>query len=333
MRRHLHVLLAVALLPLLALLPVGCSDDESTGPEVGPCSIDIYTPDSNRTYFSGDDVNLRWHASGGGSVVIDLLRGDAVVDTLSAREDNDGYFWWEASTLGNTSGADYTLRVTSTGDAGCTDAVPIGLVNTIGCLYVPTVPDTTLQAGQDYLITWDSERTSGSLSIELWFASVDTVYVATLNGGNAVEDTGSFLWQNVDSYNLGTASGYLLRMTDSRTPNCRAFSGTFSIIDTEICYIDILSPIQGSSYENGDQMTISYEAHGGGDTYYVRLYNGQTQVGIIDDVTAPADDYLWTVTDFGYTDGPQTAYRIRISDADDVYCYGYSAYFSIPRAK
>lgn len=330
MRRFPHALFAVLLLPLMAALPTGCSDDD-TAPPPAACGIEIYTPDPGTTFYSFDDVNLRWHASGGGSVSVLLLKADAVVDTIAAKTENDGYYWWSAGTMGTQGGDDFALRVASTGSAACADTVPIALVNTDGCVLVLTVdPDTTLVAGQDFQITWNSENTGGRVDIELWEGGQQEEFLAYIAAD--INNNGSFLWQDVDSFNQGTSPYYYLRIVDTRASDCDDVAGPFGMVDDFICYIDVTSPIEDQVFNNGQQMVINFDPTNSSGLVNLRLYAGGMLVPggyIADGVSAAGGTYTWTVSDFGF-DGPDNVYRIVVFDAADPYCSGRSPTFTIP---
>lgn len=330
MRRFPHALFAVMLLLLLASLPMGCSDDD-TAPPPPACGIAIYTPDSAAHFFSHDDVNIRWYASGGGMVSVILLKADVLVDTIAASTENDGYYWWPASTLGAQSGDDFALRVASTTSEACADTVPIELTNTDGCVLALTVDtDMTLVAGQDFEITWDSENTGGHVTLELWKGSLEEVLVAVI--APDIGDNGSYLWQNVDSYNQGTAADYYLRIADTLVDGCGDMAGPFGIVDDEICYIDVTAPIADQTFTIGQTMTIIFDTTNSSGMVNLRLYAGATLVSggyIADNVPAAGGTYDWVVSDFGFS-GPKNAYRIVVVDADDQYCFGRSVAFTIP---
>ncbi len=332
MRRFPQALFAVLLLPLLAALPTGCGDDDAAPPPPA-CGIEIYTPDPGAHFVSNNDVNIRWQASGGGSVSVLLLKANALVDTITAKTENDGYYWWPAGTMGTQSGDDFALRVASTSSAACADTVPISLTNTVGCVLTLTVdPDTTLVAGQDFLITWTGENTSGRVDLELWEGSLEEELVAVIAPN--INNSGSYLWQNVDSYNLGTSASYYLRIADADpdVSGCDDMAGPIGIVDTEICYIDVTAPIDGQTFANGEQMVINFDSVNSSGLVNLRLYAGGMLVPggyIADGVSAAGGTYTWTVSDFGFT-GPNTLYRIVVIDATDQYCSGRSASFTIP---
>ena len=342
MRRPATVPTAALLLVLLALPLAGCGgDDEGTDPGTGACSIEIYSPDPGenivvREQPDAERVDIRWHASGGGTVRIELLKAGAAVDTITVSTANDGYHAWTATGLDQISGDDYAIRVTSTADAACTDTLPVALTNVSGCVLELTVPaDMTLTAGQDFLITWNQEHTSGELDVELWKGTVQEELVAVI--APAVPASGSYLWEDVDSFHRGTAGDYTLRITDPLAAGCDARSDYVRIVDEEICTIDVMAPVADQVFAEGDPMTVSFEflpVDPGHTTVDIRLYAGFTLVPngyIANGVDASSGEFVWpAVNDFGFGDENATnLYRIGIFDAEDHYCYGFSDKFTI----
>ncbi len=332
MRRFPHALFAAILLPLLAFSAPGCGgDDSGTDPQPDVCGIEIFTPEAGTHFYSLDGVNLRWHASGGGTVSVELLKGGALVEVISPATENDGYFFWSAGTLGAQSGDDFALRVASTTSAACADTVPIALTNTVGCVLDLTIPpDSTLVAGQEYLITWTSENTGGNVDLELWSDIQESRLVGVIDVDQP--DNGSYLWRDVDSFNQGTGTRYYFRIVDTRVDGCEDMIGPFAMTDQVICYTDVTNPVGGETLPIGSQLTIRFDPVNSSGTVYIRLYAGGILVPggyIADDVDAALGEYVWTVSDFDY-DGPKTAYRIVVVDTNDQYCVGRSGTFTIP---
>lgn len=339
-------LIAIPVILLLAagfLAQIGCNggDDPSTPTPAG-CSINVTAPLANAAYQSGDEVKIRWEKTGDAdSVAIDLLQGGTFVANIDSTL-NDGYKSWSASTLGAVSSSDFSVRVTALGETGCGDtSADFSILNTAGCALSFTInfdPDANpvtplvLNAGQDFEITWDSENTAGSVEILLMRGDLpddEPVGYLTTN----TPDDGSFMW-SVDSLHQGTYSFYYLRINALAVNGCTVDSPFFTMVDEDVCEIWVTQPQPGAVWAAGQTHTVSFTAVDPATTHVnINLYQGlQYALTIANNVPVTAasqsQDVTWLVDLTGYT--PQgSTYRVKVSDAHDPYCVGWSSNFTI----
>jgi len=330
MRKIIITLFAVCLPAALAVLTPGCGGSDSTGPEPEPCSIDVYSPAPGAVFQSGDRLDLRWHAAGGGDVRVDLLRGGQVVRTLAAATPNDGYTFWNVDLAGAPSANDYVLRVASLGDPGCADSTTVTLLDTEGCSLALTVsPESTMVAGQPFSITWVSANTSGHLTLSLWKGLLEQKLAGTI--AVDVPDTGGYYWENVDSFNLGTGADYYLHLDDDQVAGCGTELGPVRLVDDVVCSIFVGTPAGGSVLAPGDSVIISFTTENTMGTVDLRLYSLNTFVPggfIASGLPADQGSYTWRVDDYGFT-GPDNVYRVVVLDPDSPNCSGHSNNFTI----
>lgn len=335
MRRTIQVAAILACAGFF-MLNTGCggSDDPAEpGGGGGSCGIDITTPDPGDVFRSGQQLNLRWDDSGGGEVRITLVKAGAEQGEIAVTA-NDGYYRWTVSTMGAASGTDFGLAVTHT-TLDCADTLAVELVNTEGCAFESTfLPTGPLQAGDDYEITWTSENTTGAVDIELWYHSglVERVFIALLAAATA--DDGSFLWEDVDSFHNGTANNYYVRFADAAAEGCETNSDLFRIVDEDVCELSVLEPGSGDRYAEGGPMLIRFSGASSSGEVDLYLYEGTVNLVeyIANDVTLLDGQYTWTVTLPGGYAGSLTFFRVKIVDANDPYCVGFSESFTIDRA-
>jgi len=324
-------LLPLALLCVLALLVFqsGCgSDDDPNDSPTEQCSFKVITPDSGSTYLSNESVNIRWDKTGPASHArIELVKGDVVRTSIVESTENDGYYWWPASTMGHVSGTDYAIRVSAVGDTLCAAlSEEFELINTIGCVMQVTAPAQadSFSAGDVTAITWTGENFTNSVDIELM---VQDEVVGLIGGG--IFNNGSYDW-TVDSFNQGNYEYYRIRITDGELEDCFDISGQFEIVDEDICQVFITSPISDEQWTVGDTETIIFDVDNGSEFVNIRLYLGESVlVGVIaDNVPAASGQFSWVVDNFGNEESPNN-YRIRVYNSEDLYCVDSSPRFTI----
>lgn len=337
--------LPVLLLVLTAsLTQIGCggSDDPVTPPPE-ECSITVTTPIADDTFQSGEQIRIRWDETGTAEqVTIDLLKGGSLVDNIDTTA-NDGYKSWDASTLGAASGNDFSIRVLAVGETGCGDTSGnFTILNTEDCNFNFTIdfdpdndPETVLilNAGEEFEITWTSENTTGFVNIELLRGDLPDDAPVGFIASNVL-DSGSYLW-TVDSLHEGTYDYFYLRISDRNVAGCSAITQMFPIIDEDVCEIWVSQPQPGVTWDEGTTQTISFTAMDPNTTHVnINLYQGNVWVNNIEtnlSIPSPGveQDIQWVVDTIGSTSS--TSFRIKVSDALDQYCVGWSANFTIPQ--
>ena len=139
------------------------------------CSITMATPHGGESWYTGEDINIRWVQTIGDNVKIELFKGAGLAGIISASTPNDGYYpWINCTTFGEESGENYSIKVTHLQDSNCSDQSEFfELIDVSTCFiqfpwtqYDP-IPD--LEAGNDFVITWVSGHTSGAVDLELWY--------------------------------------------------------------------------------------------------------------------------------------------------------------------
>ncbi len=334
-------LLAIGLLFMLVISSCG-SEGGSTTPPLAACSLTFNTPVAGSSYESGDPVNIRWdHEGSAETVTITLLQAGQLVGTIAASASNNGFFPWNADVMAGVGG-DFSIRIVAQGQDACqTESGIIALANTSACdvaLTTLLLPEMILVAGQDFPITWDSHDTMGDIGIELRHGHLNEVLVATIT--ESTPDDGAFVWK-VDSYNdaahrdVTDDSIYWLRIFDLNVPGCEDHSTDFTLIDPDLCVIDVFITPGGAIIDEGTTVTIGINTHDYelGDMVKIRLYAGSVPVpgGYItppgQDILASSFSYTWEVNDFGFIGG--TLSNVRVIKVDDEYCWGKTANFAI----
>lgn len=328
------------------LVQAGCTDSDGPGDSPPPpenCSITITAPAAGASYQVGDPVIIRWTETGTAAQVrIDLLKGGSLVNSIGIFG-NDGHRIWDTSNLGVSSGSDFSIRVTAVGEVGCSaTSREFTIINTAGCNFNFTNdfdpdhdPDTPLQliAPQEFEITWESTNTAGLVDIELLRMDLGPeAPVAYIVSGTP--DDGSYLWP-VDSFHRGTYEYYRFRISDAQVSGCSALSDRFGIIDDDICVISVTNPESSVVWTAGQTRTITFTAQDSGTTHVnIRLYLGAVFVNdIAVQLAVPApgqeQDVSWLVDTTGSQVPNSSSYKIRVLDAYDEFCSGWSSDFTI----
>lgn len=330
MKKKMTLLLLIVLAGAF-VLQTGCGgDDDPADPGQEDCTITVTGPVAGEQYLSGEQVRITWNEQGSAAEVeIELLKAGQLVGSIGT-VNNDGYQGWDATTMGAVSGDDFSVRVTAVGESGCGDTSgEFAITNTVGCNLAFTFPDTSsLDEGQEFEITWESENTTGFVEIELMRQDQSVGYVAS-----NTPDDGSYLW-TVDSLHEGTYAFYYLRISDRTVAGCEAESQMFNINDENVCEFWIGSPQGTENWQEGQTVTLSFTApYTDTDAVHINLYQGTQLVTNITNNLAITDhvdptEISWTVTLDGF-DSPSNEYRIKIGDAGDINCVTWSETFVI----
>lgn len=328
----------------ILLLLAGCGGGGGIDPEPQPCSLTVVAPLAGSSFQSGSAANVRWEKTGQAEAVsLELWQAGSQVGTVVASTANDLFYPWNADVMGGVGG-NFTIRVTALGESGCAaESGVFSIANTAACAINQTVallPDTTLNAGEDLPITWQSHDTLARVGIELRYGhNKAEVLVGTI--ARDTPDDGEFIW-TVDSFNdadhrsISDFAQYWVRIFAEDISGCEGRSIDFELVDDEICSSTVwLAPSQ-SIYAAGDTLQIGYNVApwGVGETVKLRLYAGNTPIpgGYI---TMPGEDlpaeggaiFKWVVDDFGYPGG--SVFRVRVIKSNDEYCWGESDAFAI----
>jgi hypothetical protein len=325
------VALALVVWPVLTLVGCGGDDDPGTPPTTG-CSLEVTHPPAGDDILTGQDLRIRWEQEGNAAVQIDLLKGGAFVATIATVQSRDN-FLWRTTTYGQGSGDDFAIRLSAVGEDDCGDTGgEFEITDTMNCNFAFTFPDTAyLDEGQEFLVTWDSESTTGMVDIELCRQD-DPEFPVGLVAGN-LEDTGEYLW-TVDSLHQGTYGFYFLKITDDQVSSCTASSDYFQINDENICEITVNEPQPLAVWAEGETRTVAFSAYDDAtEMVNISLYQGLVYVNTIAvqvAVTHNVDSLEWVVDTTGSA-APGHPYRIKVTDAMDSNCVGWSADFTITR--
>jgi len=339
MRKATTFLIFMALAAALTL-QVGCNSDDPPVTPPPACAITMSTPVGGESWFTGDQINIRWTQTTGGEVMIELLKGATTAGVISASTANNGFYpWLSSSTFGQNSGEDYSIRVSSLTSANCSAQTnPFELVDVSNCFikfpWTDMNPIPPQKAGFPFLIEWDSEHTSNALDIELWYEPFAQLGELVGIIAQDIPDTGSYLW-TVDSFNRGTDEGYRFKIQDVDATACNDASVRFGITDEVNCSIAVLGINGGTTYQQGQVIPISFNFENSSGIVILRLYSGNIPVngGLI--TLTPFDtengtlNYPWSVTSFGHPGPSFNRFNIRAWDADDEYCVGESDDFTI----
>ena len=331
-----------ALLVLLGLLVVqiGCSKDEDPVTPPPACSITLTTPKANDSFFTDDEINIRWDRATGENVRISLYKGGIDIGTIKADHTNTGtagfFPWLNPETFDQDSGEDYSIKVASLQNPDCFDLTEnFEMIDVSNCfLKFPWKLDLPDQiAGNTFQVIWESAHTSGFVDLELWLDPFMEAPFKVEDLALNLEDTGSFSW-TVDSYNVGTKSGFFFKITDVSAHRCTDSSVPFTIIDDVICTIEVSGISKDRVYNQGEVIPITFPLENSSGFVDLTLYSGNDPVdsGIIvknfdtDNGTLP---FNWTVTDFGHPGPSFVAFNIRVVDSNDDNCKNKSENFTI----
>jgi hypothetical protein len=220
--RNFLIVLSATILLLVSLSFLGCGsddDDNPTGVPAVACSIDLTNPVTGERFLPGavdsQTVKIRWEKAGGSAMVnIDLLKGGVDVTRLVEGGLNSGYYSWRADNHGQEDGTDFSVRVSSYTDSGCSSVSDEFILrNTIGCdVDFTNIFADSLHVGDEVTLTWENIDTPGLVDILLELRDHESQVLAVDQPQN-----GSFTW-TVDTFGMGTNDRFTFRVVDTLIP-------------------------------------------------------------------------------------------------------------------
>ena len=212
---------------------------------------------------------------------------------------------------------------------------------------VDPVGSETYFSGTLQYILWDSENGGDLVKIELFkfqdqydttfmdttIVSIDTTVVDTTIFviEDATDNDGSTSW-TVTTNGAQSDSNYSIKLTSLTDQGCVARSDTFLIIKTEDCEVFVLVPQDDDLWVVGDSELIQWESEDTGGTVNIDLYK------LVEGQSAPFYNIATAVPDTGgyawkvfacHAGGSTPDYQIRVADATNTNCRGFSDFFTI----
>jgi len=340
MRKAIPFSVLLILLGLL-VVQVGCSKDEDpVTPPPAVCKITMVKPAEGDRLSTDNSISIRWKRTTSDNVRIDLYKGGNFAGIIKADHVTttaDGFYSWVSpETFGNGTGDDYSIKVTSLKNADCSDQTGNFRIEDLSNCFLKfpwklDLPDQI--AGNDFLISWESEFTSGFVDLELWLDPFMQAPFKVENIALNLEDTGSYSWI-VDSYNLGTDTSYFFKILDVTADGCTDSSIPFTIVDEATCSVGVGGIVGGATYTQGEVLTIFFDLQHSSGIVDLELYVGNERVddwSIVRnfDTEGGTLSYDWTVTDKGHGGPTFNAFNIRVFDSSEPNCQGKSENFTI----
>lgn len=291
--------------------------------EEAPSVAAVTAPAGGARWNKGSSQTIRWTTTGSvASVLIALVRGDALVQTLSSSTSNDGAYTVGSVSSGLTNSADYRVVVADASNTALNAISSAFEINDAPSLAVvaPTGGQTWVK-GSTVSVSWTSAGIAASENVAVqllrgWSSVVSTLSAATPNDGSLTGYTVPGSLDAAGDYRVKVAYG----------SSASALSDAFSVIEEpEPDSLAVVAPGATTTWVMGDAHTVSWTATGTGiSTVSVKLYLVSALVATIATSTANDGSYTWTVPASGLD--ASAFYRVRLQGgAVSV----YSSYFRI----
>ena len=248
-------------------------------------SIKISEPKSSTKLHTSEAFTIKWeHQNAGDFVRIELLEADIwpnpddLYEVIATQAPNTGSFDWTVKDTDMDNSNEYYVRITSTSYSGARDDSFEFEINNLARGVKVSMSGLGSQAtsrsfkeGDTVSVTWNAENIGDNVKIELydddWFS--DTLYWS-------VDNTASVQGQNTLQVNLPAAhlpksSHYYFKVTSNSFTSVRDTSNKFEISPIPHS-IEVLEPLEGASYIEGDNMVIKWNSENAGPQIKLNIY-------------------------------------------------------------
>ncbi|MCK4414822.1 MAG: hypothetical protein KAY32_14905 [Candidatus Eisenbacteria sp.] len=270
---------------------------------IAACEISLTLPSGPSDYCAGDDVLIEWEGSSccGNSVAIELLHDGEICRTIAATTANDGSYLWTAQPC--DADRDYQIRVCdlATGAVGTSEST----FAIERCAIDITAPaeSATFCSEESVTIQWTSRSCcDAEVAIDLL---QDGQFCRVIAAETA--NDGDYVWP-VAGCDLG--GGYQIAV---RAPAAGAADTTAAFFAIETCQLEILAPIGPDTFCAGQEISIVWTSGACcGEQVGIDLVRDGEICHQIAAATENDGVLLW-LTD--PCEGPETGYRIRLTDS------------------
>ena len=296
-------------------------------------AMTVTNPNSGGSFETGALVNIQWSYTGnpGSNVEVAVLDGSdatVLIASTSAGSNGSGEWNWTIP-LSQTPGADYRIRVTSTGLPSCTDTSDVPFTITAPALTV-TAPNggETLTAGNSYPIQWTYTGAPGAnVLLELIDGGAPSVLASSVPVGSG--GAGIWTWAIPAGHAIG--DDFAIRIASTSNSYCTDTSDDVFTIDPPPPTVTVSTPNGGETWHAGETREIQWTYTNDPGSYVrIELLQGAdvTVIGASVPIGAGGTGiWGWAIP----LSQPLAAnYRIRVSSIDTPACVDTSnADFSI----
>lgn len=214
--------------------------------------LHIISPTRLSQYFTESQISIQWSTiNNKGFVKLELLKGNQLVSTISAKTSNDGSHHWNIpeSIMG---GKNYNIKITSLYDGSFDLSKDFEIYERQIFVYDPRSTDI-LEPHSEYLIEWFSRGIGPKVRIDLFLNSTFLNEIT-----NETEDDFNYLWDVWQGQNLSNTTGtqYQIRIQDCFSEDYFGFSPKFTITSEK--FLVISSPVPNSFYNTGQILNITW---------------------------------------------------------------------------
>ena len=272
--------------------------------------ITITSPNGGESWQVEGNRTITWDDNISDNVNIDLYKGGTFQSTIATETLSDGSFDWYIP-LNTTSGADYTIRITSSINSSITDYSNANFTIVDKHITI-TSPNggESWQVDNLYPINWE-DNISENVNIDLYRGGVLKTNIAT----QTLSD-GQFDWYLPVSIPAG--SNYQIKITDSENSAITDFSnGNFTVVDK---HVTVTSPNGGESWQVESNHTITWDDNIS-ETVNIDLYMGGVLQLNIATETLSDGSFDWYIP---FNTLADSDYKIKITNSSLTDIYDYS---------
>ncbi len=278
--------------------------------------IEITSPSSGDTLFTGELKTISWNSYQAGSYVeIKYLKG-SMEYTIDSNVYNDGeYKWTIPSSL--TPDSNYRIKIISNSYSHVSDTSEQFNIGERFLKVTSPISGDVWYKNEENTISWNSEHAGSYVKIELYNGSS---YYTTID--SYLYNYGNHNWTIPNSLDYST--NYRIKITSKTYSSLSDFSEYFTIDERYI--INNFPPSNKNQFLPNETVEIIWSSKNIGENVEIRLIKDSVHTAWIAKNTKNDGNYTWKISDSYLSNN---YYQIEIRSYEYKNVYDLSDYFSI----
>lgn len=290
--------------------------DTSPSFDIDKRYIEIISPSSGETFYTGESKTISWNSYKAGNYVeIKYLKGSNEY-TIDSNAYNDGEYQWTIPTS-LTPNSNYRIKIISNSYTHISDTTDYFNIGERTLTVTAPESENIWYKNEKNTIKWDSAHAGSYLKIDLY---KESSYYTTID--TYAYNSGSYNWTIPSS--IDYATNYRIKITSKTYTSLSDFSEYFTIDERYI--INYFPSSNNNQFLSNETVEITWSSKNIGENVEIRLTKDSVHTAWITKNTINDGNYTWKISD-SYLSSDKYQIEIRSHEYKNV--FDVSDYFSI----